>query len=106
MGRKRISKAGTRDERTGAKVPQTAAHKWVWNAVIVAVVTVVAFAPTFSNSFTYLDDDINIFQNPYLNPPTWKHLAWLWRHAYAHLYVPLVYTSYALDVAIGGTNPQ
>jgi tetratricopeptide (TPR) repeat protein len=39
-----------------------------------------------------LDDDIHVYANPFLNPPTWASVARLWQEAYEGLYIPLAYT--------------
>ena len=41
------------------------------------------------------DDDLHVYANPFLNPPTLESVARLWQHAYEQLYVPLAYTLFA-----------
>ena len=41
------------------------------------------------------DDDLHVYANPFLNPPTLQSVARLWQHAYEQLYVPLAYTIFA-----------
>ena len=41
------------------------------------------------------DDDLHVYANPFLNPPTPESVARLWQHAYEQLYVPLAYTIFA-----------
>jgi protein O-mannosyl-transferase len=38
------------------------------------------------------DDDLHVYANPFLNPPSLASLARLWQQAYEQLYVPLAYT--------------
>ncbi|HEX4510477.1 MAG TPA: hypothetical protein VH328_10370, partial [Burkholderiaceae bacterium] len=50
----------------------------------------------FFAGFVRFDDDLHVYANPFLNPPTLHSLERLWQHAYEHLYVPLAYTIYAV----------
>jgi Flp pilus assembly protein TadD len=49
----------------------------------------------FSACFVGFDDDIHVYANPFLNPPTWHGVARLWQQSYEQLYVPLAYTIFA-----------
>lgn len=69
---------------------------------LLAVAVVAVYAQTLRFGLLDWDDDINITQNPYLQPPGVLKLLHLWTHPYSGLYIPLVYTSYALDLLIGG----
>ena len=62
----------------------------------------VVFGPNVANRLTNWDDNVNIADNPFLDPLTWAGLGRLWTHAYAQLYVPLTYTSWAFDRLVGG----
>jgi len=62
---------------------------------ILVVVLVVTFLPTLGLSFVTWDDDVNIYENPYLKPPTWDGIARFWREPYEGLYAPLTYTVWA-----------
>ncbi len=50
------------------------------------------YLPIFSAGFVGFDDDIHVYANPFLNPPTLQNLARLWQQSYEQLYVPLAYT--------------
>lgn len=85
------------------ETPATVPKRWLWLAAAVIVLAAVsAFFPVLQAGFTNWDDDVNVTGNPYLNPPSWKNLAYLWTHSYRRLYVPLVYTSYLFDAWLGG----
>ncbi len=63
------------------------------------------FSETGRHGFVRWDDEINVYQNPYLNPVTPTHLAHFWvgtamGSANGHVYRPVVYTVYAL-IALG-----
>lgn len=56
----------------------------------------------FSAGFVAFDDDIHVYANPFLNPPTLHGLAGLWQQAYEQLYVPLAYTIFAAIAGLAG----
>ncbi|MGH7180101.1 MAG: hypothetical protein ACREJC_22175, partial [Tepidisphaeraceae bacterium] len=61
-------------------------------AIVVAVATLLCFAPLCAHEFSWWDDWANIHQNKLLNPPTWKSLGHYWTHAEHGLYMPVTYT--------------
>jgi tetratricopeptide (TPR) repeat protein len=71
----------------------------------VALSAFLIHAQTLSFGFTNWDDDINVTLNPYVTPPSWAGVAHHWCNAYRSLYVPLVYTAFALDGLVGGGEP-
>lgn len=78
-------------------------HDWIVVGILIAAVALV-FGRIVRNDYVSWDDRINIFENPYLNPPTFDKLSFLWTHSYKSLYIPLVYTSYALEIAVAGMH--
>jgi Flp pilus assembly protein TadD len=71
----------------------------------VALITAICFAGVLWCGFTNWDDNVNVTLNPYLNPPGLAGVLHLWSHPYRHLYIPLVYTTYAAEMALGGGAP-
>jgi Flp pilus assembly protein TadD len=65
-------------------------------ACALAIVTLATYARLYHANFVGWDDDIHVYQNPYLNPPTIKSVSIFWRQPYEGLYVPIAYTAYAL----------
>ena len=61
---------------------------------LVGGVTVV-YLRIFSAGFVGFDDDIHVYANPFLNPPTLQNVVRLWQQSYEQLYVPLAYTIFA-----------
>jgi protein O-mannosyl-transferase len=59
-------------------------------------ITIIVYCRLFHASFAGLDDDIHVYQNPYLNPPTVDGILHFWRHPYESLYVPLAYTVFGI----------
>ncbi len=55
----------------------------------------IVYLRVFSAGFVGFDDDIHVYANPFLNPPTLESVARLWQHSYERLYVPLAYTIFA-----------
>ena len=58
-------------------------------------VCAVVYLHIFSAGFVGFDDDIHVYANPFLNPPTLDNVAKLWQQSYERLYVPLAYTIFA-----------
>jgi tetratricopeptide (TPR) repeat protein len=56
-----------------------------------AAVCVVYFR-TFDAGFVGYDDDVHVYANPFLNPPSLASLGKLWHEPYKGLYIPLAYT--------------
>ena len=64
---------------------------------LLALVVVVCgvYFRIFDASFVGMDDDINVYANPFLNPVSVDNVGRFWRHAYEGLYIPLAYTIFA-----------
>ena len=69
--------------------------------ILVAAVGGVYFR-LFSAGFVGFDDDIHVYMNPALNPPTLRGLERIWGQSYQQLYVPLAYT--ILAAVAGGAQ--
>lgn len=76
-------------------------YTWLWPLLLVAA-TFAVYGRTCANRFLRYDDYSNIVENPYLHPLRLSGLLALWREQYNSLYVPLVYTSFALDYLLAG----
>ena len=61
-------------------------------ALILVLATLSVFSPVLGMEFLTWDDDINVYQNPLLNPPAPAGLAHFWTGPHQNLYVPLTYT--------------
>lgn len=68
-----------------------------WAApALIAVAILATFWSVCSHDFTNWDDQLNVTDNPHLNPPTTDGLAYFWGQAYTHEYIPLSYTAWWL----------
>ena len=69
-----------------------------WQPLFIGLLLVVTvflvYSRALTQDFVYLDDDYNVYQNPYLSPSV--QFAPLWRHPYFDQYCPLTYTAYGL----------
>src|ERR1043166_2026851 len=74
-------------------------------AIWVVGIILVVFSPTLAAQLTNWDDVTNTTANPLFNPPTWRHLAYLWLRPYDKLYIPLTMTIYFIEVVLGGFSP-
>jgi tetratricopeptide (TPR) repeat protein len=61
-----------------------------------SIAILLVYVRIFSAGFVVFDDDVHVYANPFLNPPTLESVARLWQHAYEQLYVPLAYTIFAV----------
>jgi protein O-mannosyl-transferase len=67
--------------------------------LVLLVAIVVVYFRVLSAGFVSFDDDIHVYANPFLNPPTLESVARLWQKPYEELYVPLAYTIFAAIAA-------
>ena len=76
------------------------------NALVIiagfVVVTCAVYGQSVGHEFISWDDDINIYENPYVNSGSLEGLGDLWRESYIGLYIPLTYTVWAVLGSISG----
>ena len=60
----------------------------------------VVFWQVHSHEFVLWDDNVNVFENPALRSVTLDNILDFWRAPYAHLYIPLTYTLWALTAVM------
>lgn len=72
---------------------------------MVALAAFLLYSPTIRFGLVAWDDETNIVLNPYVQPLSADRLAVLWSRPYGDLYVPLVYTGYAVELAISAGKP-
>lgn len=71
------------------------------------VLTVLTYGTILGHDFLSWDDDVFVYRNPHLQPPTLASLRAYWTAPYAHLYVPIPYTAWwALARVCGHSSPQ
>lgn len=78
--------------------------RWV-APVVVALVTLAAFAPVLSNAFIDWDDQANFVTNPSYRGMTWSHVAWMATTFHRGVYQPLAWWLAAVEHAVGGVDP-
>ena len=81
------------------------ALRWWIPAAVVALACFAVYGRSIGYQFLDWDDNINVYQNVAITQPSWGRFAALWTRPYGELYVPLVYTSYLLDMFVGGGWP-
>jgi tetratricopeptide (TPR) repeat protein len=69
--------------------------------LLLALVTILVFAPACTSEFVSWDDNLNVSKNPLLNPPTWDRVAHFWKAPFLDLYVPVTYSLWALLAIVG-----
>lgn len=68
--------------------------------LLLILATLAVFWPVCSFDFLIWDDDVNVYENPYLNPPTLEGVLRFWQKPYALLYIPLTYTVWAMEAKL------
>ncbi len=66
-----------------------------WHSVTLVILTVAVYSQLFAAHFVRWDDDLHVYANPYLNPPTLASIRVFWERPYEGLYVPLAYMFFA-----------
>ena len=65
-------------------------------SIQIVLITAAAYFRTTHFDFVLWDDDLHVYDNPYLQPLTWHSFAQFWLHPYQSLYIPISYTLIAL----------
>lgn len=73
-------------------------------AISVAIVTFLVYLPSLKNNFVW-DDDLHIYNNPYIREIDTTFLYWSFTSAVAALWHPLTIITFAIDYAIWGLDP-
>ena len=80
--------------------------------LMVLGLTAIVFGEVGQCRFVRWDDDIHVYENPWLHPVTPSHVGHFWRTPYEGLYIPLSYSVYALlslvarESGTSALNPQ
>jgi tetratricopeptide (TPR) repeat protein len=76
-----------------------------WVALALIVLTIAVFAPSMLNGFVDWDDEINLTRNLRYRGFSATHVHWILTNMLMGHYIPVTWTSFALDHAIWGMNP-
>jgi Flp pilus assembly protein TadD len=76
-----------------------------WVALALVVLTIAVFAPSMLNGFVDWDDEINLTRNLRYRGFTATHIHWILTNMLMGHYIPVTWTSFAIDHAIWGMNP-
>lgn len=71
----------------------------------VSLVTVFFYLPSLENSFVNIDDNVYVYENPYIHSLNLDFLKWVFASLYAGFWHPLTLISYAVDFEVWGLNP-
>ena len=85
---------------------QSNRRRWlVIMVVLLLAATTTAFFPCVQNGWTNWDDGDYVVSNPDIQGLTPSHLAKMFSSVYVSTYLPLTMLSFAVNYAIGGTDP-
>ena len=74
-------------------------------ALVVAILSFLAFLPALRNGFVAWDDDKNFLANPHYRGLGGHQLGWMWTTFHLGHYVPLSWMTLGLDYQLWGMNP-
>ncbi|HET7875332.1 MAG TPA: hypothetical protein VFN71_07380, partial [Methylomirabilota bacterium] len=102
---RRLRRAATMTSSSGlaAGTPRWLDHRVL--ALLVALVTIVAFLPTLSNRFVNWDDLKNLVDNPHYRGLSLAELRWMITTRHMGHYIPLTWITLGLDYLVWGMNP-
>ena len=66
-----------------------------WMSGLLLLVLAGAFSEVGRLDFVLWDDDVNVYENPYLHPVTLRNVLWFWRQPYFSMYIPVTRTVWA-----------
>ena len=72
---------------------------------IVALLTMLAFAPSLQNGFVDWDDDVNLTRNVHYRGLGLEHLRWMFTTALTGHYIPITWLTLGFDYRLWGMNP-
>src|SRR4030042_4240463 len=75
-------------------------------AFIVALLTAIVYLPALKNGFVNWDDDLYVYENPYIQAIDFGFFKWMFTTFHASNWHPLTWLSHAIDYAIWGLNPM
>jgi len=64
--------------------------------LIPLIAAAIVFGPVVGYRFVGWDDDIHVYQNPYLSPPTLAHALQFWKGPHQALYMPVTFSAWSL----------
>lgn len=67
---------------------------------LLLVTVFVVFAPVRNHAFLRWDDNVNVYENPLLDPVSAENLHRIWSNGYQALYIPVTYTFLSGEAAI------
>jgi Flp pilus assembly protein TadD len=74
-------------------------------ALLLVLLTLVAFVPTLQNGFLHWDDDENFLHNPDYRGLSATNLGWMFTTFHMGHYIPLTWMTLGLDYLLWGMNP-
>jgi len=98
--------AGTQPDTRPTSV--TPAPRWYFwaGALLLAAGIATVFGTALRGEFLIWDDNINIFENPYLGGLSWERVRWAWTDiAQSFRFMPLGWMGYSAVFSAGGLDP-
>ncbi len=80
-------------------------HSDLFVVSLLAAVSILIFWQTTGFELVWDDTAVHLTENPYLNPPSLKHLLHFWTNPYQQLYIPVAYNLWGGLKIIGSNTP-
>jgi len=74
-------------------------------AAVIAFLAFAVFLPSMQNGFVDWDDDLYVYNNPWLRAKGPAFITWAWTNLISGSWFPLTWMSYALDHSVWGADP-
>ena len=74
-------------------------------STVLIVATVAVFWPVHNYGFLDWDDDLFLYQNRYMTPPTLENTIHFWKEPYKHFYMPITYTAWSALASLSQKFP-
>ena len=72
----------------------------------IALIACVIYVPGINNSFTFLDDHVQVVENPFIKSLDFQSLKEIFSNYFVGMYQPITTLFYAITLSIFGLNPE
>ncbi|MFH2144249.1 MAG: hypothetical protein ABIJ97_17615 [Bacteroidota bacterium] len=80
-------------------------NKYFFALILLMIVTIFVYYPTFENGFTNLDDNMQVTENPDIRSLSLDNIITIFSSNYVGMYQPVTTLIFAIEYAVFGLNP-
>lgn len=98
-----VAPASTRatSARAGKTNPALRPAKRRWPIIVLLAATLLSMGGVVTHEFLDWDDQVTLWANPRMNPPSLQSIAWYWGHQEYALYIPVTYSIWGWLAGVG-----